>query len=228
MSARILCIDDEPAIRRLLRGALERGGFVAIEAETARAGLDALRRERPDLALLDLGLPDRDGLELVPLLAPHCAVIALTARDASAEKVAALDLGAVDYVVKPFDTEELLARIRVALRSRARASAGHEVVEAGPVRIDLATREVKRDGISLHLPPREFDLLLELARHPGRVLTHRHLLKAVWGPAHAEDIAYLRVAVRALRARLEDDPARPRLIQNDPAIGYRLVVDEQP
>lgn len=228
MTARILCIDDEPAIRRLLRGALERGGFAAIEAETASAGLDALRREKPDLALLDLGLPDRDGIELVPLLALHCAVIALTARDASSEKVAALDLGAVDYVVKPFDTEELLARVRVALRSRARAHAGHEVVEAGPVRIDLASRAVQRGGASLHLPPREFDLLLELARHPGRVLTHRHLLTAVWGPAHAEDIAYLRVAVRALRARLEDDPARPWLIQNDPGIGYRLVVDEQP
>ncbi len=223
MSARILSVDDEPAIRRLLRAALERGGHVASEAGTARGALDEARRNRPDLVLLDLGLPDRDGLELIPLLAPNSAVIALTARDATDDKVAALDLGAVDYVVKPFDTEELLARIRVALRNRARATAGREVVEAGSIRIDLASREVSRDGQKMHLPPREFDLLLELARHPGRVLTHRHLLTSVWGPAHAEDVAYLRVAVRALRAKLELDPSRPALIVNDPSIGYRLL-----
>lgn len=224
MIARILCIDDELAIRRLLRAALDRGGFEAIAADTAKAALDAARREKPDLALLDLGLPDRDGLELIPLLAPTCAVIALTARDTTADKVAALDLGAIDYVVKPFDSEELLARIRVALRNRARATAGADVVEAGAIRVDLASREVFRDGQALHLPPREFALLLELARHPGRVLTHRHLLTTIWGPAHAEDVAYLRVAVRALRSRLEIDPSTPRLIVNDPGIGYRMIV----
>ncbi|WP_439534391.1 response regulator [Polymorphobacter sp.] len=224
MSARILCIDDEVSIRRLLRGALERGGFLATEADTATSGMAAARRDKPDLILLDLGLPDRDGLELVPMLARDHAVIVLTARDESAEKVAALDLGAVDYVVKPFDSEELLARVRVALRNRARATAGHEIVEAGAIRIDLASRDVRRDGNSLHLPPREFDLLLELARHHDRVLTHRHLLTRVWGPAHAQDVAYLRVAIRALRAKLEVDPARPKLIQNDPGVGYRLVV----
>ncbi len=223
MSARILCVDDEPAIRRLLRTALDRAGFAASDAATARDAIDAQRRDKPDLVLLDLGLPDRDGLELVPILSSGAAVIALTARDATDDKVAALDLGAVDYVVKPFDTEELLARIRVALRNRARATAGREVVEAGPIRIDLASREVFRDGEALHLPPREFALLLELARHPGRVLTHRHLLTTIWGPAHAEDVAYLRVAVRALRAKLEPDPSRPTLILNDPAIGYRLI-----
>jgi two-component system KDP operon response regulator KdpE len=223
VSARILCVDDEPAIRRLLRTALDRAGFAASDAATARDAIDAQRRDKPDLVLLDLGLPDRDGLELVPILSSGAAVIALTARDATDDKVAALDLGAVDYVVKPFDTEELLARIRVALRNRARATAGREVVEAGPIRIDLASREVFRDGEALHLPPREFALLLELARHPGRVLTHRHLLTTIWGPAHAEDVAYLRVAVRALRAKLEPDPSRPTLILNDPAIGYRLI-----
>jgi two-component system KDP operon response regulator KdpE len=223
VSARILCVDDEPAIRRLLRTALDRAGFAASDAATARDAIDAQRRDKPDLVLLDLGLPDRDGLELVPILSSGAAVIALTARDATDDKVAALDLGAVDYVVKPFDTEELLARIRVALRNRARATAGREVVEAGPIRIDLASREVFRDGEALHLPPREFALLLELARHPGRVLTHRHLLTTIWGPAHAEDVAYLRVAVRALRAKLESDPSRPTLILNDPAIGYRLI-----
>jgi two-component system KDP operon response regulator KdpE len=223
MSARILSVDDEPAIRRLLRTALDRAGFAVSDAATARDALDAQRRDKPDLVLLDLGLPDRDGLELVPILSAHAAVIALTARDATDDKVAALDLGAVDYVVKPFDTEELLARIRVALRNRARATAGREVVEAGAIRIDLASREVFHNGEALHFPPREFALLLELARHPGRVLTHRHLLTTIWGPAHVEDVAYLRVAVRALRSKLEPDPSRPTLIINDPGIGYRLI-----
>ena len=223
MSARILCIDDEPAIRRLLRTVLERGGHIALEAADARTALEEARRGRPDLVLLDLGLPDRDGLELVPQLVTDAAVIVLTARDATDDKVAALDLGAVDYVVKPFDSEELLARVRVALRNRARATAGREIVQAGSVQIDLASREVRRDGLSLHLPPREFAVLLELARHPGRVLTHRHLLTAVWGEPHADDVAYLRVAVRSLRAKLESDPAKPSMILNEPGVGYRLI-----
>ena len=184
MSARILCVDDEPAIRRLLRAVLERGGHAAVEAKDAREALEAARRFRPDLVLLDLGLPDRDGLELVPQLAAAAAVIVITARDATGDKVTALDLGAVDYVVKPFDSEELLARVRVALRNRARSTAGREIVDAGALRIDLASREIRRDGRVLHLPPREFAVLLELARHPGRVLTHRHLLTTVWGPQH--------------------------------------------
>jgi two-component system KDP operon response regulator KdpE len=223
MSARILCVDDEAAIRRLLRTVLERGGHAAIEAADAQAALDEARRWKPDLVLLDLGLPDRDGLELVPQLAPAAAVVVLTARDATADKVAALDLGAVDYVVKPFDSEELLARVRVALRNRARATAGRDLVEAGSLQIDLASREIRRAGRVLHLPPREFSVLLELARHPGRVLTHRHLLAKVWGEQHVDDVAYLRVAVRALRAKLEQDPSRPSLILNEPGIGYRLV-----
>lgn len=222
MTAQILIVDDEPAIRRLLRIALERAGLTLAEAADGRSALEEARRHHPDLVLLDLGLPDRDGLELVPLLARDAAVVAVTARDATADKVAALDLGAVDYIVKPFDTEELLARVRVALRGRARATAGHDLVDAGPLQIDLAAREVRRDGEPIHLPPREFALLLELARHPGRVLTHRHLLTKVWGAAHADDVAYLRVAVRALRAKLEQNPAHPVLIVNDPAVGYRL------
>jgi two-component system KDP operon response regulator KdpE len=185
MSARILCIDDEPAIRRLLRTVLERGGHIALEAADARTALEEARRGRPDLVLLDLGLPDRDGLELVPQLVTDAAVIVLTARDATDDKVAALDLGAVDYVVKPFDSEELLARVRVALRNRARATAGREIVQAGSVQIDLASREVRRDGLSLHLPPREFAVLLELARHPGRVLKRPRLRGAFPGsPRH--------------------------------------------
>jgi two-component system KDP operon response regulator KdpE len=226
MSAQILCVDDEAAIRRLLRTVLERGGHEAEEAGDARTALEAARRSHPDLVLLDLGLPDRDGLELVPQLAARAAVIVLTARDRTGDKVTALDLGAMDYVVKPFDSEELLARVRVALRNRARSTAGRDLVEAGSLAIDLASREIRRDGRLVHLPPREFALLLELARHPGRVLTHRHLLEAVWGPGHADDVAYLRVAVRALRAKLEQDPARPSFILNDPGIGYRLVATD--
>lgn len=223
MSARILCVDDEPAIRRLLRTVLERGGHATLEAADARSAVDETRRSRPDLVLLDLGLPDRDGLELVPQLAAEAAVIVLTARDATGDKVAALDLGAVDYVVKPFDSEELLARVRVALRNRARSTAGREIVDAGFLQIDLASREIRRDGRILHLPPREFAVLLELARHPGRVLTHRHLLETVWGAQHVDDVAYLRVAIRALRAKLEPDPAKPSMILNEPGVGYRLI-----
>jgi two-component system KDP operon response regulator KdpE len=223
MSARILCVDDEPAILRLLRTVLERGGHATSEAADARSAVDETRRSRPDLVLLDLGLPDRDGLELVPQLAAEAAVIVLTARDATGDKVAALDLGAVDYVVKPFDSEELLARVRVALRNRARSTAGREIVDAGSLQIDLASREIRRDGRVLHLPPREFAVLLELARHPGRVLTHKHLLASVWGEQHVDDVAYLRVAVRALRAKLEADPSRPTMILNEPGIGYRLI-----
>ena len=140
MSAMILCVDDEPAIRRLLRGVLERGGHAAIDAADARSALEQARRCKPDLVLLDLGLPDRDGLELVPQLASDAAVIVLTAREGTGDKVTALDLGAVDYVVKPFDSEELLARVRVALRNRARSTAGREIVDAGSLRIDLASR----------------------------------------------------------------------------------------
>lgn len=226
MSAVILCVDDEPAIRRLLRSVLERGGNETVEAVDARSALDEARRSRPDLVLLDLGLPDRDGLELVPQLAAEAAVIVLTARDATGDKVAALDLGAVDYVVKPFDSEELLARVRVALRNRARSTAGREIVDAGSLRIDLASREIRRDGRVLHLPPREFAVLLELARHPGRVLTHKHLLASVWGGQHVDDVAYLRVAVRALRAKLEQDPAKPSMILNEPGVGYRLIATD--
>jgi two-component system KDP operon response regulator KdpE len=223
MSARILCVDDEPAIRRLLRAALERGGHATSEAADARSALDQARRSKPDLVLLDLGLPDRDGLELVPRLVTDAAVIVLTARDATDDKVTALDLGAVDYVVKPFDSEELLARVRVALRNRARSTAGREIVDAGCLQIDLRSREIRRDGQVLHLPPREFAVLLELARHPGRVLTHKHLLASVWGEQHVDDVAYLRVAVRALRAKLESDPAKPSMILNEPGVGYRLI-----
>lgn len=222
MTAPILIIDDEPAIRRLLRGALERGGWHVDEAVDAQSGLAAARRPGCELVMLDLGLPDRDGIEIVPLLkSADRAVIVLTARDATAEKVTALDLGADDYVTKPFDTEELLARVRVALRHRTGRSS--ERIEIGELVIDLAAHAVTRDGMPVALTRKEFALLVELSRHAGRVLTHAALLRAVWGEAHSGDVEYLRVAVRALRQKLEQDPAQPRLLINEPGVGYRLT-----
>lgn len=222
MTAPILIIDDEAAIRRLVRGAIERGGWQADEAATAAEGLAAARRTGCEVVLLDLGLPDRDGIELVPLIkAADRAVIVLTARDATAEKVAALDLGADDYVTKPFDTEELLARIRAAMRHRGgRAS---ERIVAGNVVIDLGRHSVTRDNQPVPLTPKEFALLVELARNADRVITHSALLRAVWGPAHLDDVEYLRVAVRALRQKLEPQRTSPALILNEPGVGYRLV-----
>ncbi len=180
------------------------------------------RRPGCELVLLDLGLPDRDGMELVPLLiAMDRAVIVLTARDATGEKVAALDLGADDYIVKPFDTEELLARVRTALRHRGGTAPGPLLV--GAISIDMLRREVRRDGEIVMLTRKELALLAELARFPGRVITHAQLLATVWGEAHTGDVEYLRVTVRGLRRKLEVDPAAPALIRNDPGVGYRLM-----
>ena len=225
MTGRILIIDDEPAIRRLIRAAVERAGHTVAEAADAGSGLIEARREGCELVLLDLGLPDRDGLELIPLLrAMDRAVVVITARDATAEKVAALDLGADDYVVKPFDTEELLARIRTSLRHRSHVAREGETVVAGPIAIDLATRRVERDAIEIKLTRKEYAVLAELARYPGRVITHVNLLRAVWGNAHLDDVEYLRVAMRGLRQKLEPDPARPVFLRNEPGVGYRLCV----
>ncbi len=222
LKRKILVVDDEAAIRRLLRGALERGGHAVVEAGDGRGALASLDIDKPDAVLLDLGLPDREGLELVPLIkARKAALLVVSARDATAEKVAALDLGADDYVTKPFDSDELLARLRVALRSRVAADAGEEVVAIGNVTIDRLRREVRVAGDLVHLTPKEFALLGELARHPGRVLTHAALLRAVWGEAHLDDVEYLRVTVRALRQKL-DEGRVPSLIGNDPGVGYRL------
>lgn len=228
MSAKILVVDDDPAIRRLLARTLDRAGYTVVEAGDGRAALASLGIDKPDLVLLDLGLPDRDGLELLPLLVrtPGPAVIVLTAREATDEKVTALDLGADDYITKPFDTEELLARVRSGLRRAARASAERVVVGFGDATIDLVQRRVTRDGDEVRLTPKEYALLAELARHPGRVLTHTHLLRAVWGPAHVDDVEYLRVAMRGLRRKLEPDPAAPTLLRNEPGVGYRLEGNE--
>jgi two-component system KDP operon response regulator KdpE len=227
-AAKILIVDDEPQIRTLLKATLGRAGYSLIEAGTAREALSAKAIDKPDVVLLDLGLPDRDGLELVQLLRadPRAAVIVISARDQTEQKVAALDLGADDYVTKPFDTEELLARVRAALRQRLASEAERQIVEAGPVRIDLLGRSVRHDDREVHVTPKEWDLLAELAKRPGRVMTHEMLLRSVWGPAHVGQTEYLRVAIRSLRQKLEANPSQPRLIVNEPGVGYRLMPDD--
>ena len=223
MSARVLVVDDELAIRRLVGAALRRDGHEVEEAATGAAALGAAAHG-PALAVLDLGLPDRDGLEVIgPLRAAGASVIVLTARDASAEKVAALDLGADDYVTKPFDTDELLARARACLRRRSEARGERRRVVVGEVEIDVERRAVRRAGEEVRLTPKEFALLAALATHAGRVLTHAHLLREVWGPAHEGDVEYLRVTMRALRRKLEADPSDPHLLRNEPGVGYRMA-----
>ncbi len=223
MKGHILIVDDEMPIRRLLRVSAERNGYTTQEAATAAAALEALNRARPRLVLLDLGLPDRDGLELIgPFRYKGVPIIVLTAREGSIEKVAALDLGADDYVTKPFDTEELLARIRSCLR-RADVSAGViRRIKVGQIEIDLDAHSVRKNGTDAKLTPKEFSLLAELAAHPGKVLTHTQLLREIWGPAHSENVEYLRVTIRSLRKKLEEDPSSPVLILNEPGIGYRF------
>ena len=224
--AKILIVEDDAHIRRLLRATMQRAGHDVTEAADARQALSLLDIEKPDVVLLDLGLPDRDGLELIGPFRQRSAatLIIVSARDDSAEKVAALDLGADDYLTKPFDTEELLARIRAALRHKRTAAAdeGPSILDIGDIRIDFDRRRVLRGGDEVHLTPKEYALLTELARRPDRVLSHAQLLRAVWGPAHEERVEYLRIAVRGLRQKLEIDPSMPRLIVNELAVGYRL------
>lgn len=223
-AAKLLVVDDEAAIRRLLGAGLTRSGYRVIEAGSARDALVAMQIDKPDAVLLDLGLPDRDGLELVPLLkSAGAAVLVVSARDETEQKVAALDLGADDYVTKPFDTEEVLARVRTALRHRLAVEAEAPVVRLGDVEIDLVNRLVRKAGAEVHLTPKEFGFLAELAKHPGRVVTHAQLLRSVWGPGHDRDVEYLRVAARGVRKKLEDDAARPSVIRNEPGVGYRLM-----
>lgn len=225
-AAKILIVEDDAHIRRLLKATLQRAGHEAVEAADARQALALLDIEHPDVVLLDLGLPDRDGLELIePMrLRSAATLIVVSAREDSAEKVAALDLGADDYVTKPFDTDELLARIRTALRHQRTGTADEAsaIIDAGSVRIDLEYRRVLRDGAEIHLTPKEYAVLAELARRPDRVLSHSQLLKSVWGPAQTDRVEYLRIAIRGLRQKLEADPSQPRLIINELAVGYRL------
>ena len=224
LAHKVLVVDDEPPIRRLLRNTLERADYDVALAADAREAMRMLSMLKPDAVLLDLGLPDRDGLELVPLIRAQsdAALLIVSAREATAEKVAALDLGADDYVTKPFDTDELLARLRTSLRRRVQASAESQIVTAWDVEIDLVNRLVRKRGEEVHLTPKEYAFLGELARHPGRVFTHKQLLNAVWGAVFEQNVEYARIVVRNLRQKLEDDPSRPRLIVNELGVGYRL------
>ncbi|WP_375197180.1 response regulator transcription factor [Sphingobium sp.] len=219
-----LVIDDEPQIRRLIHAALTRADYATVEAADARAALEMLGQERPDVVLLDLGLPDRDGLELVPLIKRQCdaSLIVISAREATEQKVAALDLGADDYLTKPFDTEELLARVRVALRNRMTREGGATAVRAGDVTIDLMARIVTKGGQEVHLTPKEYAVLAQLAKYPGRVITHQQIMTHVWPNEHEHHVEYLRVLIRTLRQKLEQDPQRPAIIGNELGIGYRL------
>ena len=224
---KILVIDDELQIRRLLGNTLARAGYDVVEAATAREALDKAAAETPDAALLDLGLPDRDGLELVPLLKKRARmpVIIISAREATDDKVAALDLGADDYVTKPFDTEELLARLRAALRHNVQSQGADAVVTAANLTIDLANRDITRGGVPIKLTRKEFDVLSQLAMAPGRVVTHQRILAAAWPTGHERHIEYLRIVVRNLRQKIEIDPARPALIVNELGVGYRFMAD---
>lgn len=219
----ILVVDDEPAIRRLLSASLTRAGYRVVEAGTAREALASVHIDKPDAVMLDLGLPDRDGLELIPLIKPAgIAVVVISARDATDQKVAALDLGADDYVTKPFDTEEVLARIRTALRHRLSSEVAVPLVQLGEIEIDLAARLVRKSGAEVHLTPKEYGFLAQLAKHPGKVVTHAQLLRSVWGAGHESDVEYLRVAARGVRKKLGEDPGAASIIRNEPGVGYRL------
>ena len=222
----VLVVEDEKAIRRFVRQAFEREGYRVYEAETVERGLIEAGTRKPDLLLVDLALPDGDGVDLIRGLRGFSGapVIVLSARTTEDDKVEALDAGADDYLAKPFGVAELLARARAALRRRA-IPAGTEspTILFGDVEADLARRRVLRAGESVHLTPVEFKLLAALLHYPDKVLTHRHLLREVWGPSHTEDTHYLRIYMANLRRKLEADPARPRHLITETAIGYRFV-----
>lgn len=225
---RVLIVEDERAIRRLIKTILEPLGWELFEAENARDGLRLARSAGLDLVLLDLGLPDGDGLALIPQLVerPGAPIVVLSSRDREDEKVTAFELGADDYVTKPFGAGELTARLRTALRHAARPGEGSAVIRVGPLAVDLVNRHASKNGLRLALSPTEFDLLARLARHAGRVLTHRQILREVWGPAKEEEVQYLRVYVRSLRRKIEDDPDEPSLLRTEPGVGYLLRGEE--
>ncbi|MBL8394312.1 MAG: two-component system response regulator KdpE [Candidatus Accumulibacter sp.] len=221
----ILVIEDEANIRRFIRLALENDGFRVCEAGSLQRGLIEAGTRRPDLVVLDLGLPDGDGIDFIRDLRnwSQVPVIVLSARNAEPDKVAALDAGADDYLSKPFGAAELLARVRALLRRHGRTEEGLAVAQFGRIRVDLARRTTERDGSPIHLTPIEYRLLTYLITNPDCVLTHRQLLKNVWGPAHVEDSHYVRVYMGYLRKKIEDDPARPKHILTEAGVGYRFV-----
>lgn len=226
--SRILVVDDEPQIQRFLKPSLAAAGYEVVEVGTGAEALKAVATQAPDLVILDLGLPDMDGKEVIASLRgwSDIPIVILSARDRESEKIAALDLGADDYIEKPFGIGELTARIRTALRHRGRRDAIPSVVEIDGLTIDPIKRLVMRNGEMVHLTPKEYDLLLLLTRHVGRVVTHRTLLTTVWGLAHGDDLHYLRVFIGQLRQKIERDPTRPRIVCTEPGVGYRMVEEQ--
>jgi two-component system KDP operon response regulator KdpE len=221
--ARVLVVDDEPAILRFLRAGLGSQGYVVIEAETGGAALDAVRQKRADLVVLDLGLPDVDGLEVIRRIRDSGAmlpIIVLSSREDEKAKVMALDLGADDYVTKPFGVDELLARLRAAQRHRLQQQGEKPLFRSGDLTVDLVRRIVTVRGKEVKFSPREYDLLRLLVMHAGKVVTHNMILREVWGPN--TDVQYLRIYIRALRQKIERDTEKPELIQTETGVGYRL------
>jgi two-component system, OmpR family, KDP operon response regulator KdpE len=225
----VVLIEDEPQIRRFLRAALVGQGYRLFEAATGEAGLVEAATRQPDIVILDLGLPDVDGLEVIRRLREWTVIpiIILSARGQERDKIAALDAGADDYVSKPFGVGELLARMRVALRHTAHgpSEAGESVFEVGELSVDLVRRHILVAGAPVHLTPIEYRLLTTLIRHAGKILTHQHLLREVWGPNQTDQAQYLRVYIAQLRRKLEKNPAQPRFVLTEPGVGYRLAAD---
>jgi two-component system KDP operon response regulator KdpE len=223
-SAVILVVEDEPPIRRLLRTTLAANDYRTLEAATGGEAMSALRHHRPDLVLLDLGLPDVDGQQLIGEMRKlgHVPIVVLSSRGDEQAKVAALDSGADDYVTKPFGADELLARIRAALRHRLQEQGAERVFASDDLSVDLVRRLVRRGADDIKLSPKEYDILEQLVIHAGKVLTHKHLLREVWRD-ESVDPQYLRVYVRQLRQKIEADPSTPRHVLTEPGIGYRLV-----
>ncbi len=225
---RVLVIDDEQQIRRFLRISLTSQGYTVIEADTAARGLELTATRTPDLVVLDLGLPDADGREVLAGIRGWSTVpvMVLSVRASEAEKVLVLDAGANDYVTKPFGIQEFLARVRNLLRSGGDASTASGVFDDGVLRIELGTRRLTLNGEVVHLTPKEYRVLQHLLQHPGRVITQTQLLKDIWGPSHARDTHYLRVVVGRIRQKLRDDPELPRYIATEPGVGYRFIGHE--
>jgi two-component system KDP operon response regulator KdpE len=225
----ILVVDDEPQIRRFLRTSLVAHGYGVLEAANGADAMKLASTERPDLMVLDLGLPDTDGLEVLRGLREwsHMPIFILSVRQAEAEKVKALEAGADDYVTKPFGTAEFVARVKSALRRRMQVPAGEPVFVVGGLQFDLARRVVTLDGSEIHLSPKQYRLLQMLVQNAGKVVTHEQLLREIWGADHTEDVQYLRVFVRKIRNKIEADPARPRYLLTELGVGYRLRAPDQ-
>ncbi len=232
-AARVLVIDDEPEIWRAVRAGLTGAGFTVEWASTGAEGIEQIARWHPDVVILDLALPDRDGIEVCRQVRSwsQVPIIVLSVRGGDADKVEALELGADDYLTKPFSMAELIVRVRVALRHMARSAGSSDreaIFQTGGLVIDFERRQVSIDGREIHVTPIEYDLLKYLAINAGRVLTHRAILQAVWGPAYEDEVRYLRVFFNQLRRKIEPDPSRPRYLLTELGIGYRLRADDRP